>query len=81
MMFRIMGLGEAGFAQPILDECERLGAGGRPIHLFGDLGRLDKYESQLRLQTTDYFRAHRAALAGIHVLVRSRLVAMGVAVA
>jgi hypothetical protein len=81
LVFHIVGHGHRDFARPILEEFDRLRAAGGAIHVFGDLERLPNYDSELRINATEHFRAHLVSMASLHVLVKSRLVAMGVAVA
>ena len=80
-LFHIVGHGNAEFAVPLLEEFDRLTAGGKRIHMFGDLGRMNGYDSMLRIRCTDHFRAHLSAFESLHVHVESRLVTMAVSVA
>ena len=81
LVFHVVGYGHRDFARPLLEEFDRLRADGRRVHVFGDLERLPSYDSELRINATEHFGAHLASMASLHVLVKSRLVAMGVAVA
>jgi hypothetical protein len=53
----MVGHGSEGLATPLLEEFDRLTAGGKRIHLFGDLGRMTDYDSMLRIRCTEHFRA------------------------
>lgn len=81
LVFHVVGHGHRDFARPILETFDRLRSAGGAIHVFGDLERLPNYDSELRIHATEHFRAHLVSMASLHVLVKSRLVAMGVAVA
>jgi hypothetical protein len=80
LVVALRGHGEAAFAAPIVDAYEQLAKGG-PVHLFFDAEDLTNYDSPLRTELTARFFPDRARLASFEVLVRSRLVAMGVSVA
>jgi hypothetical protein len=77
----MVGHGSEQFATPLLEEFDRLTAGGKRIHLFGDLGRMNGYDSTLRIRCTEHFRAHLSAFESLHVYAESRLVTMAVSVA
>jgi hypothetical protein len=81
LLFHMVGHGNEGFATPLLAEFDRLTAGGKRIHLFGDLGRMNDYDSMLRIRCTDHFRARLSSFESLHVHVASRLVTMAVSVA
>ena len=81
LLFHMVGYGSADFASPLLEEFDRLTAGGKRIHLFGDLGRMNDYDSMLRIRCTDHFRARLNSFESLHVYVASRLVTMAVSVA
>jgi hypothetical protein len=49
--------------------------------LFYDLWELESYESELRKQMTSWVMERRSLVAEMHVLLRSKLVSMGVSVA
>jgi hypothetical protein len=76
-----VGHGNAEFAAPLLEEFDRLTAGGKRIHLFGDLGRMIGYDSMLRIKCTDHFRMRLSSFESLHIHVQSRLVTMAVSVA
>jgi hypothetical protein len=51
------------------------------FHLFNDNDEMDGYDSAFRTTMTEWAQKHKERLQCTHVLVRSRLVAMGVTVA
>ncbi len=73
------GHGEGAFADAILAAYESLAPRG-PVHLFFDCEALSNYDSQLRTQLTERLLPGRTRIATFSVLVRSRLVSMGVTV-
>jgi hypothetical protein len=54
--------------------------GGR-IVLFFDLGEMHSYDSAMRVRWTDWLKRHLSQVESLDVVARSKLVAMGVAVA
>ncbi len=56
-------------------------AQGRRPHVFLDALAVEGYESAARETMVAWVKQHRDKLASLHVLFRSKLVAMGVAVA
>ncbi len=52
-----------------------------PLHLFADLGAMNNYDSGLRTELTAGFLPARERIASFPILLRSKLVAMGVSVA
>ncbi len=53
----------------------------KPLHLFADLGAMSNYDSGLRTDLTSAFMPDRERIASFPILLRSKLVAMGVTVA
>lgn len=51
------------------------------VRLFYDFWRMPTYDSELRTDWTSWLVRHRARVVEIHVVARSKLVAMGVSVA
>lgn len=72
--------GEASFVEPVVDAYRSMQAEGH-IHLFFDAEHLTNYDSPLRAGLTTAFLPDRHRLEGFHVLLRSKIVAMGVSVA
>lgn len=75
----IAGQGDAGFVEPILAPLAR--ATATPISMFFDLDGMTNYDSQLRTKLTAKLLAERARVTTVQVLVRAKIVAMGVSVA
>jgi hypothetical protein len=80
LVVSFVGHGEAGFVQPLLTAYHGLAKADR-AHLFFDAESLSNYDSALRTELTAAFFPDRANLGSLHVLVKSRLVVMGVSVA
>lgn len=59
----------------------RLEASRGAVHVFCDVERVDNYHSDVRTELTRVLLAHRPKIASMQVLVRSKIVKMGVAVA
>lgn len=78
---RIAGHGEKEFSEPIITAFERCLEQTQSVRLFFDTGDLVTYDSDLRLNLTGRFLKDRKRIANLDVLVRSKLVAMGVSVA
>jgi hypothetical protein len=80
MVAALGGHGEAEFTSRILGEYDRLSKTGL-LHVFFDAEALSNYDTPLRTGLTQRFVTDRKRFAGFHVLVQSRIVAMGVSVA
>jgi hypothetical protein len=79
--FTVVGHGHAEFAAPCL---RRWNVGLRKcgrLTLLSDLWDMPTYDSGFRLAVTDWCVRNRARLEPSHVLMRSQIVSMGVAVA
>ena len=57
-----------------------IGQGARPI-IFNDWWELSGYDSDARLKLTDWIFWIRGKIVGSHILVRSKIVSMGVSIA
>ncbi len=78
---RCRGHASLGFAEAITKRVDPLLARGvRPI-LFDDWEELTGYDVEARAHLTAWTEKNEARIAGVHMLFRSRLVAMGVSVA
>jgi hypothetical protein len=53
----------------------------RPIHVFVDAWDLDGYDSEIRIGASKWLEDNRSHVAKQHMLVRSKLARMGLAVA
>jgi hypothetical protein len=51
----------------------------RALHVFADLDAIDGFDAAFREAWTEWFRKNRSAVASCHILFRSRLVAIGIA--
>jgi hypothetical protein len=51
------------------------------IAIFDDLVDLRGYDSEVRTRLTAWSRAHRGSIVAFHILLRSKIVAMGVSLA
>lgn len=80
LIVRLQGHGEGELAKPILEALDKLDK-APAAHLFFDAEDLDNYDSPLRIELTQRLFPERERFASFHVLVRSKLVAMGVSVA
>lgn len=80
MVVSLLGYGEADFAVPILEAYETLHKTDR-IHFFADAEHLVNYDSRLRTAMTARFLPDRARFETLHVMLKSKIVAMGVSVA
>jgi len=80
MVLAIEGHGQAEFAALIAAAYKGLD-GRRPLHLFADLGGMSNYDTGLRTELTTTFMPDRERIASFPILLRSKLVAMGVTVA
>ena len=81
LMSRFEGHVDAATAKSVIETLERLTAPLREFHLFNDSEALSSYDPELRVLMTRWVERSRPRLIKNHVLVRSKIVAMGVAVA
>jgi hypothetical protein len=65
----------------LITEPERRIAQGLRIDWFGDYYDMTSYESQSRLALQEFTNKHKDKMSSIVILVRSKIVAMGVSVA
>ena len=52
-----------------------------PVTIFDDFDEVTGYDSDTRLRMTEWTRDNDSVVSGVHILFRSKLVAMGVSVA
>lgn len=71
--------GDAEFVAPMMAAYESLPQGS--IHLFIDAEHVTSYDSSFRTELTARVAGDRQRIASFHILVKSRLVSMGVSVA
>ena len=81
LLAQMDGYGDSSFAGPIIEQFNEVLGGKQPVQVFFEMSGMENYDSALRTRLTTHFIAHRAQLESLHVFTRSRLVAMGVAVA
>lgn len=72
--------GQAEFAAPILQAYRNLDPHA-PLYLFADLGGMTNYDTGIRTDLTAGLMPGRARIASFPILLRSKIVAMGVTVA
>ena len=77
----IQGLGLTEYGPHIIRRWEAVFRASGRITILVDCNEMLSYESGLRVAMTDWALKHRASLDPLHFLNRSKLVAMGVAVA
>lgn len=80
MVMSLVGHGEGRFAAPSVAALARLSKHDR-LSLFVDAEAMDSYDSPIRTELTAAVFPDRARYDAVHVLVRSKMVAMGVTVA
>jgi hypothetical protein len=76
----VAGHFSAQLLSPYLRTLERAIAGGRAVG-FHDWEAMNTYDAECRKVLTEWTLRHRTRIEGWHILVRSKLVAMGVAAA
>ncbi len=78
---QVTGYLEKEIVAKITHPVDRLiGQGARPI-IFNDWWELSGYDSDARLKLTDWIFWIRGKIVGSHILVRSKIVSMGVSIA
>lgn len=65
----------------VVTEPERLMRSGVRFDWFGDYGEMTGYDSQMRISLSDFTATNKSNIDTIAILVRSKIVAMGVSVA
>jgi len=75
------GHASADLTPAFLQAVEQRIAKGIRVHWFGDYSEMVSYDSQLRIGLSNFVNTHKANMDQLCILVRSRLVAMGVSVA
>ena len=72
---------EPDSARLLIDRLERLMGTRNAIDAFNDWEGISGYDTEARVLLTEWVRRTRPRFRSIHVLVRSRLVGMGISVA
>jgi hypothetical protein len=81
LVLQIAGHGAGDFCRPCIAAFDQCIAKDAPIRMFVDLEQMHNYDTGLRTEVTRHLVDHKSGLGGLDVLVRSRIVAMGVSVA
>lgn len=81
MVFQITSHGDKAFVEPIVAGLTRCLRYGPSIQLFVDVELMTTYDSELRTQVTAALSRERSRVASLHIVVGTKLVAMGVSVA
>jgi hypothetical protein len=76
----IRGHGKEEFGPLAIRRKQAVLADAGKIAIFYDFGSMPGYDSGLRVVWTQWFQAHLRSIAGIHIVVKSKIVAMGVSV-
>jgi hypothetical protein len=80
LVFQIAGQGDKSFVAPIVAGFER-SLRLAPVQMFVDVELMTAYDTELRIEVTAAMAPERKRIGCLHILVRSKLVAMGVSVA
>jgi len=78
---RVEGYADRGVAEAIARHLTTHLAKGVRLAIFDDFDGLTGYDSDARVWLTDWTKTNQPQIASIDILVRSKLVAMGVSVA
>ncbi len=78
---RVTGHFSADMQEWLLLSTKEVVARGTRLTLFHDWEAMTSYDSSVRQNLTTWSLEHRAQIASVHILVRSKIVAMGVATA
>jgi hypothetical protein len=81
MIARLSEHGDAELAAPIIEAIDEALRRARRVSVFFEAEKLRTYDSALRTELTRRLRRDLDRFEGIHVLVASRMIAMGVSVA
>lgn len=81
LLFIEKGHLDSDFAPKISRACDDAIVGNNRIEIFVDCEFLDGYDPPIRTESTAWLNKHRTSVVKQHMLVRSRLTRMGLAVA
>jgi hypothetical protein len=81
LVFQLVAHGDKAFVAPIVEGFERCLAHGPFVNMFVDTERMATYDSELRTEVTAALLRQRRRIGSLHIVVGSKLVAMGVSVA
>jgi hypothetical protein len=79
-VFQVVAHGDKSFVAPVVAGFERSLRLG-PSQMFVDVELMTSYDTELRTEVTAAMARERKRIGCLHILVRSKLVAMGVSVA
>jgi hypothetical protein len=77
---RYAGLATADFPREIQPRLDRWFAAGKRISLFIDAAELKSYDTEFRALWADWMRANKERIDAVHILFKSKLVEMGIAI-
>jgi hypothetical protein len=80
IMDRCAGRATAEFARGIAENIGAVIAAGHKVTVFADWELLEGYDTAARVELTEWTAKHRHEMDSVHVLLRSKIIAMGVAV-
>jgi hypothetical protein len=80
LVFQIAAHGDKAFVAPIVAGFER-SLRHAPVQMFVDVELMTAYDTELRTEVTAALARERKRIGCLHILVRSKIVAMGVSVA
>lgn len=78
---RVAGRGSEEVAETMIEEFDRLFADDSALSIFTDMSEMSDYSSKARALLTNWTKKNMPRTRTVHVLVKSKLVAMGVSVA
>ena len=78
---RVSGHGNVEMVRVLTEQLEKVLAETSPLSLFDDFEALESYDADARALITAWTKDNLAKLRGVHVLVRSRVVAAGISIA
>jgi hypothetical protein len=81
VVYSVAGFADVELHRMVLPDLEEAITRNGRIEFFADGGGLEGYDTQFRVEWTDWFKANRSNLVDVHVLVRSSIARMGLSVA
>lgn len=81
LVFQVVAHGDRAFVSPIIAGLRRSLRHGAAVQIFVDVERMTSYDTELRTEVTAAMAPERKHIGCLHILVRSKIVAMGVSVA
>jgi hypothetical protein len=81
LVFQLVSHGDKAFVEPIVEGLTRSLQHRPSVQIFVDAELMTTYDSELRTEVTAALLVERRRIACLHIVVRSKLVAMGVSVA